>query len=884
MRHILLLTDRDWTHPQGGGTGANLFGQVAHWLEWGHRVTVVSGTYPGAEAVSRPAPGLELHHMGSRTTVFPRAAWAVRRGLADDADVVLEVVNGITFLTPLWLKKPRVTLVHHIHRDHYVTELGRKGAVAAMVAETLPLKLLYTGSPFLTISDSARRDMVELGIPEEDIHVGYLGVVPFPEPLAEREATPRLLYLGRLKRYKRIELLLDVLEAIPDAVLDIAGDGDHRPELEAEIAARGLGDRVVLHGHVSEEFKAELYARSWLNLTASSAEGWCLTVMEAATCGTPSVALRVGGLPESIVDGETGLLADDGPGLTAAVQRLVADDDLRSRMGAAARSRAHGFTWERTARESLTLLEETAERAPIRLREVAGRSETLKAVGMAAATMANNFIALIFTVLFARLLGAEDYGSLAALVSTFVILAVPGSAIQVAIAREIALGRLGEGPELAANLSIYRRRLILIGVVVTIGAVLMRKPIADLISVPESWAAAAALPTGVLWLLLSLERGALQGAHLYKPVAWSIVLEATGRLVFGLVLVAAGMGVAGAYFGTPLSLAATAFGLWWISRKRLGKPAPVAEAQRLRDLVGGAWPAVDRPVPGRPAAERRRDPGQAPDRRRGGRRLRRRRGRGEGRRLGGDRHRPVPAARGHARRAPRRGPAAGARPRAGRRRRRRGADADHLRAVPGDRAAAGLRAGDGRGVERAVRARVRDDAAGDRLPRRPVHARAGPRGLPARARRGGDRGDRAARRDRDEVAADVRGDRAGPAGHGGALGAGHRARDAGPPCAGGGALSADAALAAAPAEGWLTEPQARRLWAAALARPPGGCGGRDRLLPRPLDGRARAGHGLRGGDRPARGQRPRAAGDRARGVARRTPITTRSRPTSPRRA
>ena len=68
-------------------------------------------------AVERPAPGLELHHMGSRITVFPRAAWAVRRGLARDADVVLEVVNGITFLTPLWLRRPRVTLVHHIHRD-----------------------------------------------------------------------------------------------------------------------------------------------------------------------------------------------------------------------------------------------------------------------------------------------------------------------------------------------------------------------------------------------------------------------------------------------------------------------------------------------------------------------------------------------------------------------------------------------------------------------------------------------------------------------------------------------------------------------------------------------------------------------------------------------
>src|SRR5919199_4513270 len=141
MPHILLLTDRDWTHPQGGGTGANLFGQVAYWLQWGHRVTVVAGTYDGAERVSRPAEGLELHHMGTRRTVFPRAAWSVMRGLASDADVVLEVVNGITFLTPLWLRKPRVTLVHHIHRDHYLEEMGPlSGRLAAYLLETAPLR------------------------------------------------------------------------------------------------------------------------------------------------------------------------------------------------------------------------------------------------------------------------------------------------------------------------------------------------------------------------------------------------------------------------------------------------------------------------------------------------------------------------------------------------------------------------------------------------------------------------------------------------------------------------------------------------------------------------------------------------------------------------
>ncbi|CAA9478364.1 MAG: hypothetical protein AVDCRST_MAG30-633 [uncultured Solirubrobacteraceae bacterium] len=359
--HILLLTDRDWTHPQGGGTGTNLYGQVARWVAWGHRVTVVAGSYPGAPAVEHPAPNLVIHRLGTRLTVFPRAALAVLRGVGRDADVVLEVVNGIAFFTPLWLRRPRVTLVHHVHRDHYVTELGRVGQVAALVLETLPLRFLYRRSPFLTISHAARRDLERLGLSR--IHVEYLGVDPSPAPPVERDPRPRLLFLGRLKQYKRIELVLDVLEGIPEAHLDIAGEGDHRPALEAEIDRRGLGARVTLHGHVSEERKAELYDRAWVNLTASSAEGWCLTVMEAAARGTPSAALRVGGLPESILDGRTGLLADEPQELAEKVAALVADPERRRALGADARERALSeFSWDRTAGATLSLLDSVAAR------------------------------------------------------------------------------------------------------------------------------------------------------------------------------------------------------------------------------------------------------------------------------------------------------------------------------------------------------------------------------------------------------------------------------------------------------------------------------------------------------------------------------------------
>ena len=214
--HILILTDRDWTHPQAGGTGTHLYGQVVHWLEWGHRVTVIAGSHPGAPAVERPAPNLELRHAGTRLTVFPRAAWLVKRGAVRDVDVVLEVVNGIAFFTPLWrLHVPRVALVYHVHRDMYVEELGRRGAMAAWLLETLPLRHLYAGTPFLTISHSAEEALVELGVAREDITVAYSGVEATAFHPGRRSRAPSLLYLGRIKRYKRLEILLDVLAGIP---------------------------------------------------------------------------------------------------------------------------------------------------------------------------------------------------------------------------------------------------------------------------------------------------------------------------------------------------------------------------------------------------------------------------------------------------------------------------------------------------------------------------------------------------------------------------------------------------------------------------------------------------------------------------------------------
>ncbi|HEX2015601.1 MAG TPA: glycosyltransferase, partial [Solirubrobacteraceae bacterium] len=570
--HILILTDRDWTHPQGGGTGTNLYGQVARWLQWGHRVTVIGGAHPGAPRCQRPHARLTLYHVGSRLTVFPRAAWLVARGVGRDADVVLEVINGIAFFTPLWpwLRRPRVALVHHVHQHHYVSELGLQGRIAAWLLERLPLRYLYRSTPFVTISLAARADLVGLGIPAEQVHVSYLGVEPSQFRDSRPATEPTLLYLGRLKQYKRIEVVLDVLEAVPEARLEIAGEGDHRASLEHEIERRGLSGRVRLHGFVDEADKAELYARAWVALTASSAEGWCLTVMEAGACATPSAALNVGGLPESIVDGQTGLLADTPAELSARVGELIRSPARRDELGLAAQARARGFSWESTASATLGVLNDAAEagRSPLRTR-LAG-SGLAKAGGLAGATLVNNAIQVLFTVVFTRLLGVSGYGSLAALISAFLILLVGGQALQVAAAREVALHRLGRPAEMAASIRGWTRTLLAATVALGGAAMLLRAPLAEVVGVPQhAWAAAAIVPTASLWLLLSLKRGVLQGLHSYAAVGASIVLEPAGRLFIGLALVLAGSGVTGAYLGTPLAMLLTSSALGWLLHRRL---------------------------------------------------------------------------------------------------------------------------------------------------------------------------------------------------------------------------------------------------------------------------------------------------------------------------
>jgi glycosyltransferase involved in cell wall biosynthesis len=157
--------------------------------------------------------------------------------------------------------------------------------------------------------------------------------------------------------------------------VDIVGRGPEQRSVEQLVGVLGLEDRARVRGFVDEETKGDILRRAGLHVCASDAEGWGQVVIETAAYGVPTVARRVPGLRDSIVDGETGWLvpADGGrdaivDGLASAIRKAVADleDPLRSaEVASACRERAAHFSWAAMRAESAELVaRELGRRVP----------------------------------------------------------------------------------------------------------------------------------------------------------------------------------------------------------------------------------------------------------------------------------------------------------------------------------------------------------------------------------------------------------------------------------------------------------------------------------------------------------------------------------------
>ena len=221
-----------------------------------------------------------------------------------------------------------------------------------------PLPSHYGEADFQAISESTRDDLVARGISSDRIRVIHPGVDSrrySPGSDLDRTAWPSFLYVGRLKRYKGIDHAIRALALArrgrKDITLDIAGTGDARRELERLARALGVHEAVRFLGFVTEEDKLRLLRTAWANIFPSVKEGWGITIMEAASCGTPSIASHSPGLRDSVRDGETGFLVPHGDtaALAKRMMQFAETPALVTRLGAQARLHAESLTWEKAA-------------------------------------------------------------------------------------------------------------------------------------------------------------------------------------------------------------------------------------------------------------------------------------------------------------------------------------------------------------------------------------------------------------------------------------------------------------------------------------------------------------------------------------------------------
>lgn len=363
---ILVVNWQDWTHPQAGGAEIHcreVFGRIAG---AGHRVDLLCVAHEGAPAEER-LDGVNVIRRGGARSLFNYVVPSVYRRILHRHryDVLVDDLNKVPFFLPLFTDRPVVALVHHLFGTTIFQETNPLAGAYLLAAER-PIPLVYRGCPFIAVSPSTAADLEARGIDPDRIEVVLNGLPALPdEAIVERpkSETPLFVYLGRLKRYKRVDLVLDAFARIagerPHARLVVAGDGDRREALERRARDLGVADRVSFPGRVEEEEKWSLLRRAWALCYTSPKEGWGFASVEAQRVGTIAIVSDVPGLRDTVEDGRTGRLVPHGDvaALTAAMTAAIERPGERAAMEAAAVERTRPLTWDRSAAETLRILE-----------------------------------------------------------------------------------------------------------------------------------------------------------------------------------------------------------------------------------------------------------------------------------------------------------------------------------------------------------------------------------------------------------------------------------------------------------------------------------------------------------------------------------------------
>ncbi len=373
---ILILNWRDIANPDAGGAEVFTHEVARRWVEQGHAVSLLTSRFPGTRALEW-IEGVRIIRVGRLQRGTHHLSVQRRLSHLSGYDVVLDEINTVPFLTPLWADHlpPTVALIHQLADDVWDAEVPRPLAMVGRRVERHLLRM-YRDVPVATVSGSTMADLGRLGL--RDVRVVLEGRDEAP-PLAHlaKEDVATFAFIGRLAANKRpdhaIAAFRTIRESLPDARLWMIGRGVQEPQLRA-----GAPDGVEFLGRVSRQEMYERMARAHCLLVPSVREGWGLVITEANGVGTPAVGYDAPGIRDAIRPGRTGLLVPSGDprALASAAVSMIEDPATYESMRLEARRWAECFTWDATADLLLRVLRErVAGPVPPAAGEVAPHAE-----------------------------------------------------------------------------------------------------------------------------------------------------------------------------------------------------------------------------------------------------------------------------------------------------------------------------------------------------------------------------------------------------------------------------------------------------------------------------------------------------------------------------
>lgn len=362
MARILVLSRRSITNPLSGGAGRYIH-EIFRRLSTSHSITILTGGSKEQRSVEE-IDGITYRRFSEP---FQRVLLPIRYVtkfsrqtdlLVDNADV------GIPWLSPLYTRVPRITIIHQLVREIFYDEFPRPVSDLGFGLEPLMYRI-YSRSKIVAASQSTARDLMHCGVPYDNIDVVEPGCSnPGFERPELRERSPWTIgCVSRLMKYKGLQFAFSALsklrESLPDVKLLVAGSGPYQQELSRMAREMGVSHHVNFLGRLSEECKFKLYGQSRVAIYPSYREGFGISVIEANSMGTPVVGWDVPGSRDSIVNGTTGLLAPF-PNEIAFADRLstlLTDDATWLSLSDRALKWAQEHSWDRSAEKFERVIE-----------------------------------------------------------------------------------------------------------------------------------------------------------------------------------------------------------------------------------------------------------------------------------------------------------------------------------------------------------------------------------------------------------------------------------------------------------------------------------------------------------------------------------------------